>query len=82
MEKKTFMLMDEKSIGYNADLITVLEIDNEKYAIYSIDNTNGTSNVYASQLKKDQTGHDILASVEEEKKSQIFKIVEELLTAK
>ena len=29
MEKKTFMLMDEKSIGYQGEIITVLEYDGE-----------------------------------------------------
>lgn len=79
MEKKTFMLMDEKSIGYQGEIITVLEYDGEIYAVYAIDNGNGTSNLYVSNLKKDEKGNDILVSIKEENKLQIFKIVEELI---
>lgn len=79
MEKKTFMLMDEKSIGYQGEIITVLECDGENYAVYAIDNGNGTSNLYVSNLKKDEKGNDILVSIKEENKLQVFKIVEELI---
>lgn len=79
MEKKTFMLMDEKSIGYQGEIITVLEYDGENYAVYAIDNDNGTSNLYVSNLKKDEKGNDILVSIKEENKLQVFKIVEELI---
>ncbi len=79
MEKKTFMLMDEKSIGYQGEIITVLEYDGENYAVYAIDKGNGTSNLYVSNLKKDEKGNDILVSIKEENKLQIFKIVEELI---
>ena len=79
MEKKTFMLMDEKSIGYQGEIITVLEYDGENYAVYAIDKGNGTSNLYVSNLKKDEKGNDILVSIKEENKLQIFKIIEELI---
>ena len=79
MEKKTFMLMDEKSIGYQGEIITVLEYDGENYAVYAIDKGNGTSNLYVSNLKKDEKGNDILVSIKEENKLQVFKIVEELI---
>lgn len=79
MKKKTFMLMDEKSIGYQGEIITVLEYAGENYAVYAIDNGNGTSNLYVSNLKKDEKGNDILVSIKEENKLQIFKIVEELI---
>lgn len=79
MEKKTFMLMDEKSIGYQGKIITVLEYDGENYAVYAIDKGNGTSNLYVSNLKKDEKGNDILVSIKEENKLQVFKIVEELI---
>lgn len=79
MEKKTFMLMDEKSIGYQGEIITVLEYAGENYAVYAIDKGNGTSNLYVSNLKKDEKGNDILVSIKEENKLQVFKIVEELI---
>ena len=79
MEQQTFMLMDEKSIGYQGEIITVLEYDGENYAVYAIDKGNGTSNLYVSNLKKDEKGNDILVSIKEENKLQVFKIVEELI---
>lgn len=81
MDKKILMIMDEKSMGHQAELITVLEIDNEEYAVYSINKNGNKSNIYVSSITKDRNGNDVLKTINEEQKDKIFKIVQELLNA-
>ncbi len=76
---KTFMIMDEKSMGYEANLITIIEIENNEYAIYSVDKNDNTSNVYVSLITKDSKENDILQSIQGEDKEKIFQIVRKML---
>lgn len=76
---KTFMIMDEKSMGYEANLITIIEIENNEYAIYSVDKNDNTSNVYVSLITKDSKENDILQSIKGEDKEKVFQIVMKML---
>lgn len=46
-----------------AELLSVVEIDNKQYAVYSLDNKNGTVDVLASYVVKDEQGYDKLVDI-------------------
>ena len=48
-----------------AELLTVVEIDSKEYAVYSIDNNNGTVDILASYVEKDEEGYDKLVDIED-----------------
>lgn len=46
-----------------AELLSVVEIDKIEYAVYSIDNNNGTVDILASYVEKDEDGFDKLIDI-------------------
>lgn len=46
-----------------AELLSVIEIDGKEYAVYSLDNRNGTVDILASYVIKDQEGYDQLEDI-------------------
>ena len=61
----------------DAELLTVVEIDGKEYAVYSIDNDNGTVDILASYVVKDEEGYDKLEDItdpaDKEKVSEFIK---------
>ena len=51
-----FQVQIETGAIMEAELITVVEIDSKEYAVYSIDNQNGTVDILASYVEKDEEG--------------------------
>ena len=49
-----FQVQIETGAIMEAELITVVEIDSKEYAVYSIDNQNGTVDILASYVEKDE----------------------------
>lgn len=47
----------------SAELLSVVEIDNKEYAVYSLDNDNGTVDILASYVIKDAEGYDQLVDI-------------------
>ncbi len=47
----------------DAELLSVVEIDGKEYAVYSLDNNNGTFDILASYVTKDQEGYDQLVDI-------------------
>jgi len=47
-----------------AELLSVVEIDEKQYAVYSIDNQNGTVDILASYVEKDEEGYDKLVDID------------------
>ena len=60
-----------------AELLSVVEIDGKEYAVYSLDNKNGTVDILASYVVKDAEGYDQLVDitnpVDKEKISNFIK---------
>ena len=42
----------------DAELLSIVEIDGKKYAVYSIDNKDGTVDILASYVVVDEDGYD------------------------
>lgn len=61
----------------DAELLSVVEIDGKEYAVYSLDNQNGTVDILASYVIKDAEGYDQLVDitnpVDKEKVSNFIK---------
>ena len=47
----------------DAELFSVVEIDGKEYAVYSLDNKNGTVDILASYVIKDAEGYDQLVDI-------------------
>lgn len=58
-----FQVQIETGAIMEAELITVVEIDGKEYAVYSIDNKNGTVDILASYVEKDEEGYDKLVNI-------------------
>jgi len=46
-----------------AELLSVVQIDNKEYAVYSLENENGTVDILASYVEKDSEGYDMLVDI-------------------
>lgn len=47
----------------DAEILSVVEIDGKKYAVYSIDNKDGTVDILASYVIVDEEGYDKLVDI-------------------
>ncbi len=61
----------------DAELLSVVEIDGKRYAVYSIDNKDGTVDILASYVVVDEEGYDKLEDItnplDKEKVSNFIK---------
>jgi hypothetical protein len=64
----------------NAELLSVVEIDGQEYAVYSIDNENGTVDILASYVVKDEEGYDKLVDITNPvDKEKVFNFIKGLI---
>ena len=62
-----------------AELLTVVENDSKEYAVYSIDN-NGTVDILASYVEKDEEGYDKLVDINDPAdKEKISTFIKEIV---
>ena len=50
-----------------AEVLKVLSIDGKEYVIYSVDNGDDSSDIFTSEIIKDEEGYDKLIDIEDEK---------------
>ena len=62
-ESQKFQVQIETGEIMEAELLSVVNIDSKDYAIYSIDNKNGTVDILASYVMKDDEGYDKLIDI-------------------
>ncbi len=58
-----FQVQVETGEIMDAELLSVVEIDGKEYAVYSLDNKNGTVDILASYVVKDAEGFDQLVDI-------------------
>ena len=76
-----FQVQIETGAIMEAELITVVEIDSKEYAVYSIDNQNGTVDILASYVEKDEEGYDKLVNLTDpEDKEKISMFIKKLVS--
>lgn len=75
MENQKFQI-EVDGIEKEATILKVVTIDNRNYAIYTIDNSVETADVFASEVVKDEEGYDKLVDIEDPKiRQDVFEIV-------
>lgn len=76
-ENQKFQVEIETGEIVDAELLSVVEIDGKEYAVYSLDNDNGTVDILASYVEKDEEGYDKLVDInnpiDKEKVSNFIK---------
>lgn len=48
-----------------ANVIKIISIDNREYVIYTVDNGDETSDIFSSEIIKDEQGYDKLVDIED-----------------
>lgn len=75
-----FQVQIETGEIMEAELLSVVEIDNKEYAVYSIDNNNGTVDILASYVEKDEEGYDKLVDINNpEDKEKVTNFIKDLV---
>ena len=75
-----FKVETESGEIVDAELLSVVEIDNKEYAVYSIDNENGTVDILASYVAKDEEGYDKLVDITNPvDKEKVFNFIKGLI---
>ena len=75
-----FKIENENGEIKEAELLNVFSINDNEYAVYSIDNGDETSNLYASRIEIDENGQTKLVDLKDNnEKIEIINIVKELL---
>ena len=81
MENQKFKVQTETGEIKIAELITVVYIDGKEYAIYMIDNNQGSIEILASYVVKDKDGFDKLVDIDnEEDKRKVAEFISDLLS--
>ncbi len=62
-QNQKFQVEVETGEIMDAELLSVVEIDGKEYAVYSLDNKNGTVDILASYVIKDKEGYDELIDI-------------------
>lgn len=76
-----FQVQIETGEILEAELISVVEIDGKDYAVYSLDNKNGTVDILASYVVKDEEGYDQLVDIEDPSdKEKISEFINNLVS--
>lgn len=75
MENQKFEI-EIDGILKKATVLKVVNIDDRKYVVYTVDSSIENADVYASEVIKDQEGYDKLIDIEDPKiRQNIFEIV-------
>ncbi len=75
-----FKVETDKGEIKDAELLNIISNNNNEYAVYSIDNGDETSNLYASKIIIDENGKTKLVDLEDNsEKVAIIEIIKEML---
>ncbi|OUP21429.1 hypothetical protein B5F29_02805 [Lachnoclostridium sp. An196] len=75
-DRQVFEVELEDGTTAKAELLCLAEIDEVEYAVYALDNEDGTFDILASYVRKDEEGYDMLADIENaEDKRKIAEFV-------
>lgn len=61
--KQKFLVEIETGEIIEAELLSIVNIDGKEYAVYSLNNKNGTVDILASYVTKDADGYDQLEDI-------------------
>ena len=80
-ENQRFQVRIETGEIMEAELLSVVDIDGKRYAVYSLDNENGTVDILASYVTKTVDGYDRLIDIDNQiDKEKISNFIQNLVT--
>lgn len=62
-EKQKFPVKLKDGQEKIAQVLSIVYIDNKKYAVYSVDDNNDSKIIMASYVKEDEDGYDVLVDI-------------------
>ena len=62
-----------------ADVLNSFSMNDKDYVIYSLDNGDNTSNIYASRIILDADGNPTFFDIDSIEKAEIIKFIQELI---
>lgn len=74
---KTFKVKDENGIERDANIVTSIELEGNKYLVYTIDRDSENCNIFVSKITADGMG--IIDITDPSEKNKIDEIVKELI---
>ena len=78
-KKQTFMIQDETGVTRKAEVITMINIEDREYLIYSLDEGNDMVTICASKVVKDEEGNDKIVDIDNDAdKAKITEFINEL----
>ena len=81
MENQKFKVQIETGEIKIAELITVVFIDGKEYAVYMLENDQGTIDILADYVVKDKDGFDTLVAIDnEEDRRKVAEFISDLLS--
>ncbi len=75
MENEKFDIEIDGVIN-KAEMLKVITFEDQEYAIYAVDKGDGTSDVLASRLVKNEDGTDTLIDLTDEERPKLTEIVQ------
>lgn len=74
------IVKNSEGIEKEAEILTELEIDNQKYVVYSVDKDEKNVDILVSRLVSDDSGEIKIESIlNPEERTKVFSIVEQML---
>ncbi len=72
MEKK-FKIIDENNVERDAELVTILNVKEKDYAVYSINRDKDNVNIFVSLIEKDANEKEYLKDIDDPKEKENLK---------
>jgi len=80
MNEEVFTMYDEQGVEKEAKILTVIELNNSEYVVYSVEKNEEEDSIYVSKLITDELGEQKIEDiVDENEKQEVFKIVNEMI---
>ena len=79
-QNETFYMQDEYGNQVEAQILDIIEINNQEYVLYSTKKNEEEVNIFAKKIIKDQSGEEQLISIENPNEREIvFNTIKEIL---
>ena len=79
-ETEKFKVIDETGIEKEAEVISILDMNEKKYAIYSVAGDDEMANVFAAEIIENEDGTRDLKEIEEvEIKNKITDLIDDIV---
>lgn len=79
-EQETFTMLDENGKERIARILNAVEINNQEYIVYAIEQNEEEDAIFASKIIKDEMGNeDIIPITDEEEKRIVFNAIREVI---